>query len=154
MRKIFSFKKLTRRKLLNLDRDFVLVGGCFDIFHYGHLIFLGKAKELGGQLIIALESDEFILRKKRRKPIHSQNQRAKILAALSIVDLVIKLPYFRSNLEYTNLVKLIKPKFIAVTRGDPLIITKKQQAAMVGGELKIVCQRQANFSSTKIIGVN
>lgn len=151
MRKIFDYYDLTREKLVKFGRDFVLVGGCFDIFHYGHLIFLKKAKKLGGLLVVSLESDEFILRRKKRNPTHNQNQRARILAALSIVDMVIKLPYFKSNLEYANLVKLVKPRFIAITKGDPLTAIKNRQAKAVKGELKVVCRRQVNFSSTKII---
>ena len=36
----------------------VLVGGCFDMLHFGHVSFLQQAKDLGTDLIVALESDE------------------------------------------------------------------------------------------------
>ncbi len=35
----------------------VLVGGCFDILHFGHIEFLKKAREAGDYLIVALEPD-------------------------------------------------------------------------------------------------
>jgi len=153
MSKIFSYQDLLTKDL-KLEGDIILVGGCFDVFHYGHLIFLKRAKMLGGKLTVALESDKFILKKKKRKPVHTQNQRAEILAGLVVVDLIIKLPYFASNQDYLNLVKMVKPKFIAVSDNDPLTAIKKKQAAVVGGELRVVCKHQADFSSTQIINRN
>ena len=67
----------------------VLVGGCFDILHFGHATFLQKAREAGDVLIILLESDEFIVQIKKKKPVHIQQQRAEILSALGYVDYVV-----------------------------------------------------------------
>ena len=36
----------------------VLVGGCFDVLHPAHVIFLEKAKKMGDFLVVILESDE------------------------------------------------------------------------------------------------
>lgn len=38
----------------------ILTGGCFDIFHFGHLSLLQAAEKQGDILVVALESDEFI----------------------------------------------------------------------------------------------
>ena len=129
----------------------VLVGGCFDVFHYGHLVFLKKAKQLGDFLIIVLESDEFIKNRKKRQPIHTQQERAEILSALELVDLVVLLPYFSHDKQYEQLVQRIKPAIIAVTEGDMIVDKKKQQANMVSARLVIVCKLISGFSSSKII---
>lgn len=129
----------------------ILIGGCFDIFHYGHLTFLKKSKDLRGYLIIALESDEYIIRNKNRKPTHNQNQRAEILASMEIVDLVIKLPYFSSDKDYFELIKVIKPSYIAVTTGDFQLNNKKKQAKTVGGKVVIVTLPIKKISTQKII---
>ena len=42
----------------------VLVGGCFDVIHIGHIQFLKRAKSFGDCLIVLLESDENIKRLK------------------------------------------------------------------------------------------
>ena len=76
------------RKMMG-GKKTVLVGGCFDILHYGHLRFLSQAKEKGEMLIVALESDTFIRKIKNKKPIHTQEQRAEILAHLNLVDMII-----------------------------------------------------------------
>lgn len=151
--KIISISQL-KGKISFIKKHFkkiILVGGCFDVFHYGHLIFLKKAKVLGDYLIILLESDNFIRKIKRRKPIHNQEQRAEILSAISDVDLVIKIPYFKTDVEYFNLVKIIQPAVIAVSKGDLNFKKKEQQAKMINGKIIVVTKLLTKFSSTKII---
>ena len=65
----------------------VLVGGVFDIIHYGHVHFLKNAKSLGDHLVVALESDKNVKRLKgEKRPIHNQNQRREMLESLEFVD--------------------------------------------------------------------
>jgi len=97
----------------------VLVGGCFDILHYGHISFLKKAKKLGNYLVVALESDENTKKLKGPgRPIHNQNQRKKMLESLRFVDKVIALPSMKSDADYKRLVRRVDPDIIAVTAGD------------------------------------
>lgn len=149
--KIIYLKDLNKAKIKFIDKKTILVGGCFDILHYGHLRFLKKAKKEGDFLIVALESDEFIKKKKNKNPVHNQLQRGEILTSLSLIDLVILLPYFSSDTDYFNLVKEIRPKIIAVTERDPQLINKKNQAKEVGGKLTVVTSYIKDFSTRKII---
>ena len=126
------------------------MGGCFDIFHYGHLIFLQKAKASGDYLVIALESDALI-KKKGRQPFHSQQERAEILAALTIVDLVLILPDLKSDRDYLKLVEKVKPKTIAVSEKDVNYSKKVAQAKKVGAEIKIVAPLLKKFSSSQLV---
>lgn len=114
----------------------VLVGGCFDFIHFGHISFLKQAKEQGGFLIVALESDENVRKMKgESRPIHSQQQRKEMLEALSIVDEVITLTPMRGDRDYYELVRKIKPSVIALTEGDPNKIKKVEQAKEIGATL-------------------
>ena len=54
----------------------VLVGGCFDVLHFGHISFLNAARLAGKHLYVLLESDEFMIKKKKKKPVHTQEERA------------------------------------------------------------------------------
>src|SRR5512141_2071319 len=101
MKKIVSFSELKGILPLISKKYKVVAGGCFDILHYGHFTFLSNAKKEGDCLIVILESDKFIKKHKNRQPIHSQFQRAEILAALEFVDLVVKIPLFASDREYS-----------------------------------------------------
>ena len=151
MKKIISLNVLPKFLPKIKNNKTVLVGGCFDIFHFGHLTFLKKAREEGNYLVVALESDEFIKKYKGRDPIHTQNQRARILSSITYVDLVIELPLFKSDQDYQNLVESIKPKIIAVSENDPQIEKKNHQAELVGGKLKVVTGPLTDFSTKKII---
>lgn len=114
----------------------VLVGGCFDFIHFGHISFLKQARVLGNYLIVALESDENVkLSKGEARPIHTQKQRKEMLEALCCVDEVISLPPMKTDEEYFDLVKRVAPSIIAVTEGDPIKKKKQQHAQKVGAKL-------------------
>lgn len=116
--------------------DTVLVGGVFDILHYGHLQFLKKAKALGNYLIVALESDKNVKRLKgEKRPIHDQGKRQEMLESLRFVDRVIILADKMESKDYERFVQIISPQIIAVTAGDPMILEKKKQAKSVGARL-------------------
>ncbi|MFH0755127.1 MAG: adenylyltransferase/cytidyltransferase family protein [bacterium] len=147
---IIDYSEIEDKQKVFKDKKTVLVGGCFDILHYGHLSFLKKASKKGNFLIVALESDDFIKRTKNKNPIHSQRQRAKLLAALKVVDMIILLPYLISHEEYFDLVKKIKPRVIAITENDPMAKNKQMQIDQIGGRLEVVMENLNKFSSKKI----
>lgn len=66
----------------------VIVSGGFDPLHSGHIAYLSEAAQLGDKLIVALNSDEWLTRKKGR-PFMSFEERCAIIKELSVVDQVI-----------------------------------------------------------------
>lgn len=128
----------------------VLVGGCFDLLHYGHLRFLQLARQEGGCLVVALESDESIYQTKGANPIHTQQQRAEILAGLSCVDQVFMLPVLQGFDDYCALVQQVCPEILAVTNGDPQLSNKKKQADVIGARVVVVNQLIDGLSSSII----
>lgn len=114
----------------------VLVGGVFDILHYGHIHFLKKAKGLGDYLVVAIESDTRVKKLKgSSRPFHNQDQRREILESLNYVDEVIILKDEMADTDYFDLVKRVRPLTIAVTEGDPMIEKKKEHAKKVGANV-------------------
>src|SRR5439155_15993033 len=70
-----------------------LANGCFDLLHVGHVRYLHAAKQLGGRLIVAINSDESVRTLKGQgRPLMPAEERAEILAALSDVDAVVVFP--------------------------------------------------------------
>ncbi len=117
----------------------VLVGGCFDLLHFGHIQFLASAKKLGDRLIVALESDENVRRMKgNARPIHTQAQRQTMLESLSVVDEVIPLTPLKTDADYAALVTGVHPAVIAVTEGDSMETKKRAHAMLVGAEVIII----------------
>src|SRR5438128_9965494 len=67
----------------------VLANGCFDVLHVGHVRYLEGAKALGDLLVVAVNSDEQVRNQKGAgRPLMSANERAELVAALEVVDLV------------------------------------------------------------------
>jgi len=152
MNTIFSYSKA---KEFVMPQDFnggkrILVGGCFDIVHVGHITFLEKAKQQGDFLIVLLESDARIRQLKgSNRPINTQLDRATVVAALKAVDAVILLPDTMANEDFDDLVKLVKPAIIATTRNDPYIDHKLRQAKLVHGEVISVLDHMKEHSTTQ-----
>ena len=68
--------------------DVVLVTGGFDPLHSGHIEYFKEARKLGSKLIVGVNSDEWLARKKGRH-FMPFNDRVAIIRELSIVDKVI-----------------------------------------------------------------
>lgn len=128
----------------------VLVGGCFDLLHYGHLKFLQAARSYGDHLVVALESDESILRMKGSLPIHTQDQRCELLASLSCVDTVLQLPLLQGFDDYQRLVSYLNPAILAITEGDVQRENKEKQAGAIGARVVVVNQLVEGLSSSII----
>jgi rfaE bifunctional protein nucleotidyltransferase chain/domain len=67
-----------------------LTNGCFDLLHVGHVRYLHAAKQLGGRLVVAINSDDSVCALKGEgRPLMPAEDRAEILAALADVDAVV-----------------------------------------------------------------
>lgn len=67
----------------------VFSNGCFDILHAGHVEYLRAARKLGDVLVIGLNSDASVRRLKGpSRPICCETDRATVLSALEVVDLL------------------------------------------------------------------
>lgn len=67
-----------------MTRDWVYVGGTFDMFHYGHMSFLKECQKYG-PVIVSLNTDDFAGRYKR-KPIMTIGERMEALNGCKYVD--------------------------------------------------------------------
>jgi rfaE bifunctional protein nucleotidyltransferase chain/domain len=77
-------------QLKNSGRKIVFTNGCFDILHIGHLELLEAARQYGDVLIVGLNSDDSVRRLKgSQRPINKEVDRARLLAALTVVDYVV-----------------------------------------------------------------
>ena len=59
-----------------------------DLFHYGHVEFLKRARALGDHLVVGIHSDEVVLAHKRQ-PIMTMDERIACMAGCRYVDEVI-----------------------------------------------------------------
>ncbi len=92
--------ELIKNQLVNKDREtlteigrnslrVVLAGGVFDIIHPGHIYTLTAAKALGDVLVVVVATDNTSEKMKKRRPLHTQEQRNELVNSLSMVDLCL-----------------------------------------------------------------
>lgn len=134
------------------NKKIVLAGGCFDIIHAGHILFLEKAKSHGDILMILLESDAKITDLKgKERPINIQQDRAYILAKIIFTDYIVLLPQMVKNEDYDRVISQIKPAIIATTKGDTLRHHKERQARLTDSKVVDVIDYINKQSTTKLI---
>lgn len=154
-------KLLTIDQAAKLSRQFrqkgksvILVGGCFDVLHAGHLFFLKTAKKGEDLLLVLLESDESIKKRKgETRPINSLKKRAAVLSSAESVDFVIPLSGVTKDEEYDRLMLQIQPNVVAMTQGDKSISQRQKQCKLVGARIKLV-DRIEGISTSALININ
>jgi rfaE bifunctional protein nucleotidyltransferase chain/domain len=103
-----------RERLRAAGKTVVFTNGLFDVLHVGHLDYLERARELGDALVVGLNSDSSARALKGPShPLLPQEERARLLAALRVVDAVIVF----EELTACNLIRLLRPD-IYVKGGD------------------------------------
>ena len=106
--KIKSLKQIQviAASLRKAGKKIVFTNGCFDILHYGHVMYLDKAKTNGDILIVGVNSDSSIKRiKGDLRPIINGYDRLRVVLGLKSVDYAF---IFKENTPL-NLIKSIKP---------------------------------------------
>ena len=84
----------------------ILANGGFDLLHVGHVRYLRGAKELGGKLVVAINSDESLRALKGEgRPIMPVEERAEMVAALADVDAVV----IFSEMDVRTIIREIRP---------------------------------------------
>jgi rfaE bifunctional protein nucleotidyltransferase chain/domain len=67
----------------------VFTNGVYDLIHAGHVTLLEKAARLGDVLVVGINTDASVKRLKGpKRPIATERDRARVLAALESVDFV------------------------------------------------------------------
>ena len=128
----------------------VLVNGCFDLLHTGHIYYLQKAAALGDVLYVALNGAQSISALKGPgRPIQDDASRAYALAALECVDTVF---IFQAP-RLTREMETIKPDVYAKA-GDysleTLDLEEREMLESVGTAIQFVKYLEG-FSTTDLI---
>ncbi len=89
----------------------VITFGTFDLFHFGHLRILQRARELGDELIVGVSSDALNFAKKQKYPIFSQEHRMAIVGEIKGVTQV----FLEESLE-------LKGEYIQKYHADVLVM--------------------------------
>jgi rfaE bifunctional protein nucleotidyltransferase chain/domain len=137
-----------RKNLSASGEKMVFTYGCFDLLHPGHLRYLDDARSLGDYLLVGLNSDDSVKRLKGpSRPVRNQDERAEMLAGLTMVDgLVI----FNEDTPL-DLILALKPDLL-VKGGDWAVtdIVGGQEVLADGGDVKSLTLEKG-YSTTNLI---
>lgn len=126
----------------------VFTNGVFDLLHAGHIDLLTAARALGDSLVVGLNSDASVHQLKGpTRPIHSEADRAYVVAALECVDAVT---VFDEDTPL-ELIMALHPD-VLVKGGDytPSTIVGRAEVESWGGRVHVV-PLTAGHSTTSII---
>lgn len=126
----------------------VFTNGCFDILHYGHVDYLEKARALGDKLVLGLNTDDSVSRfKGPSRPVQDERSRARVLASLQSIDLVV---FFNEDTP-ENLISELLPD-ILVKGSDYLAenIVGSEVVKRNGGEVRTI-EFVPGYSTSRII---
>jgi rfaE bifunctional protein nucleotidyltransferase chain/domain len=125
-----------------------LANGCFDLLHVGHVRYLHAARELGGKLVVAINSDDSVRGLKGEgRPLMPAEERAEILSALTDVDAVVIFP----ENDVRAIIREIRPDFHAKgTDYTAESVPERDEVEACGGRVAIVGDPK-DHSATEII---
>lgn len=116
----------------------ILVSGCFDLLHSGHVEFLAQAARLGDQLFVCIGSDKTVFDLKGRPPICNENERKFMLENLRSVH-EVRISRGSGQLDFLPELEEILPDILVVNEDGQSI--KKAEFCIKYGIEYLVLKR-------------
>lgn len=128
-----------------------LTSGTFDLLHVGHLRYLSAVKSLGDIVVVLLSSDNRVkARKGPDRPIIPEDDRARMLDALKIVDYVFIDPSpsapDQTDPLHANIISELQPDVYATDGPDPRFWNIMEKSKLV-----ILPRSEEDVSTSAII---
>lgn len=149
-RLIGSLDDMTRTvtHLRGLGYKIVLTSGSFDLIHMGHVKYLTRAKAFGDILVVGVDSDAKIRRRKGPdRPMVPESERLEMLAHQRPVDLI----YLKDESEPRwGLIKAVRPDVLVLSEDHSY--SEDDQRALLEHVGRIeVLERQASVTTSERI---
>jgi D-beta-D-heptose 7-phosphate kinase/D-beta-D-heptose 1-phosphate adenosyltransferase len=145
-----SLEEMTRvvSHLRGLGYRIVLTSGSFDLIHLGHVKYLARAKELGGILVVGVDSDAKIRRRKGEdRPMVPEDERLELLAHQRPVDLI----YLKQEEDpQWGLIKAVEPDVLVLTADHSYTPDQLSALEEIVGEV-VVLERQSSVTTSERI---
>ena len=126
----------------------VLTSGSFDLIHLGHVKYLAKAKAMGDVLVVGVDSDEKIRRRKGEdRPLVPEQERLEMLAHQRPVDLLF---LKEDEEERWALIKAVEPDVLVLTADHSYSESDQTALKEIVGEIAVL-ERQAAVTTSERI---
>jgi len=131
-----------------LGLQIVLTSGTFDLFHIGHAQYLEKAKELGDVLIVGVDSDQKVKKRKGPdRPVVPENERVSIISHVRHVDVItLKGADDPSN----HLIRLVRPDTLVVSKSTKHKENEVDEKIELCGEIVVLEPQSETSTSAKL----
>ena len=146
----YGEKRHVRRvEKLNKDKKekIVFANGVFDILHSGHIELLRFAKNLGGKLIVAVNSDKSVKKLKGdSRPINSEMDRLKLIQSLRWVDDA----FVFDSCETKEMIEAIQPD--VVVKGGEWTAAEVRERDEIPDQVDVkIFPLKSNYSTTNTL---
>jgi rfaE bifunctional protein nucleotidyltransferase chain/domain len=149
-RLVGSLDELSRlvTNLKGLNARIGLTSGSFDLIHVGHVKYLAKARQLCDVLIVGVDSDAKIRRRKGDdRPMVPQEERLEMLAYQRPVDFI----YLKDeNDERWSLIKAAEPDVLVLTQDHTYSDEELRDLSELCGSIEVI-ERQASVTTSERI---
>lgn len=127
----------------------VFTNGVFDLLHAGHVRYLSAARAEGDHLVVAINTDETVRAAKGPdRPVHPAAERAELVAALKVVDLVVVFPESTP----ATLIEAVQPDVLVKGADWPLDHIVGRETVWARGGRVVRVPTEEGHSTTGLIG--
>jgi rfaE bifunctional protein nucleotidyltransferase chain/domain len=127
----------------------VFTNGVFDLLHAGHVRYLATARAEGAHLVVGVNTDETVRAAKGPdRPVHPADERAELLAALAVVDLVVIFP----EPTPADLIDAVQPDVLVKGADWPLDQIVGRETVWARGGRVVRVPTEEGHSTTNLIG--
>jgi D-glycero-beta-D-manno-heptose 1-phosphate adenylyltransferase len=152
-RRVDSLEAMTSivSHLRGLKLQIVLTSGSFDLIHLGHVKYLARAKEAGGErgiLVVGVDSDAKIRRRKGDdRPMVPEAERLEMLAYQRPVDYI----YLKDDDEPRwALIQAVAPDVLVLTEDHSYTAAEQEELLTIVGRIEVI-ERQASVTTSERI---
>ncbi len=126
----------------------MLTSGSFDLIHLGHVKYLARAKEFCDVLVVGVDSDAKIRRRKGEdRPMVPEGERLEMLAYQRPVDLI----YLKDDDDPRwGLIRAVQPDVLVLTEDHSYSAEEQEQLLEFCGRIEVV-ERQASVTTSERI---
>ena len=132
-----------------LPKPVVFTNGVFDVLHRGHASNLAAARELGGSLVVALNTDASAKRlgKGPGRPLNNEADRAALIAALASTDMVT---WFDEDTPL-EIIDALRPDIIVKGGDNDMQLLKEAQLVQSYGGQALALSFVDGYSTTALV---
>jgi len=136
------------KKMRSRGKKIVLTSGSFDLLHIGHAQYLQKAKECGNVLVVGVDDDEKVRKRKGpNRPVVQEEERYKMLTFLTSVDYVVPK---RVKDPSMHLIQTVRPDVLIISETTNHRLERIERMKEFCGEIKILPPQATTSTSAKV----